>query len=64
MEEKFSFALNPLLTFAGASTGWMSDRGEALVIDYKYSAGNKIRERVEDTAEATWCRAGCIWWRR
>ena len=31
---------------------------QALVIDYKYSAGNKIRERVEDTGEGHLVQGG------
>jgi RecB family exonuclease len=56
-EEKFSYALNPLLSITGRIDRMDIDRMDtdpnkrALVIDYKYSAGNKIRERVEDTGE-------------
>ena len=32
--------------------------GQALVIDYKYSAGNKIRERVEDTGSGNAVQGG------
>jgi ATP-dependent helicase/DNAse subunit B len=50
VEEKFSYALNPLVNITGRidrlDTG---PANQALIIDYKYSAGNKIRERVEDT---------------
>lgn len=51
-EEKFSYALNPLLSIAGRIDRMDTDSGKrAVVIDYKYSAGNKIKERVEDTGE-------------
>jgi ATP-dependent helicase/DNAse subunit B len=48
VEEQFSFALNPLLTIRGRIDRMdVSPRGEALVIDYKYSAALKIRQRVD-----------------
>jgi ATP-dependent helicase/DNAse subunit B len=51
-EEKFSYALSPLLSITGRIDRMDTDPGKrAVVIDYKYSAGNKIRERVEDTGE-------------
>jgi ATP-dependent helicase/DNAse subunit B len=51
-EEKFSYALNPFLSITGRIDRMDTDAAKrALVIDYKYSAGNKIRERVEDTGE-------------
>ena len=50
VEEKFSYALNPLVNITGRIDRLDVGPGnQALVIDYKYSAGNKIRERVEDT---------------
>jgi ATP-dependent helicase/DNAse subunit B len=50
VEEKFSYPLNPLLTITGRIDRMdVGPANRALVIDYKYSAGNKIRERVEDT---------------
>lgn len=50
VEEKFSYPLNPLVSITGRIDRLdVGPGGEALVIDYKYSAGNKIRERVEDT---------------
>jgi len=50
VEEKFSYALNPLVSITGRIDRLDVGPGnQALVIDYKYSAGNKIRERVEDT---------------
>jgi ATP-dependent helicase/DNAse subunit B len=52
VEEKFSYALNPLVTITGRIDRLDVGLGkQAVVIDYKYSAGNKIRERVEDTGE-------------
>jgi len=51
-EEKFTYALNPLLSITGRIDRMDTDPGKrAVVIDYKYSAGNKIKERVEDTGE-------------
>ena len=51
VEEKFSYALNPLVNITGRIDRLDVGPGnQALVIDYKYSAGNKIRERVEDTS--------------
>jgi hypothetical protein len=50
VEEKFSYALNPLVSITGRIDRLDVGQGnQAVVIDYKYSAGNKIRERVEDT---------------
>lgn len=53
VEEEFTFALNPLLVLRGRIDRVdLGPRDEALVIDYKYSAANKIRERTrEDEAE-------------
>jgi hypothetical protein len=52
VEEKFSYPLNPLVKITGRIDRLDVGPGnQALVIDYKYSAGNKIRERVEDTGE-------------
>ena len=50
VEEKFSYALHPLVNITGRIDRLDTGPGnQALVIDYKYSAGDKIRERVEDT---------------
>jgi ATP-dependent helicase/DNAse subunit B len=50
VEEEFSYALNPFLSIAGRIDRLdVGPANQVLVIDYKYSAGNKIRERVEDT---------------
>jgi ATP-dependent helicase/DNAse subunit B len=58
-EEKFSFALNPLLTIAGRIDRMdIGPRLQALVIDYKYSAGNKIRERVEENGAGNLVQGG------
>ncbi|MGH9558060.1 MAG: PD-(D/E)XK nuclease family protein [Bryobacteraceae bacterium] len=49
VEEEFSFALNPLLTISGRIDRLdIGPANQALVIDYKYSTGNKIRERVAE----------------
>jgi ATP-dependent helicase/DNAse subunit B len=49
VEEKFSFALNPLLTLRGRIDRLDVGPGrETLVIDYKYSAANRIRERTDE----------------
>ncbi len=50
VEEKFSYPLNPLVNITGRVDRLDVGPGDqALVIDYKYSAGNKIKERVDDT---------------
>jgi len=50
VEEKFSYPLNPLVSITGRIDRLDVGPGDqALVIDYKYSAGKKIRERVDDT---------------
>jgi hypothetical protein len=50
VEEKFSYPLNSLVNITGRIDRLdVGAANEALVIDYKYSAGNKIRERVDDT---------------
>ena len=52
VEESFRYALTPLLNITGRidrlETG---PAGTAIIIDYKYSAGNKIRERIDDSSE-------------
>jgi PD-(D/E)XK nuclease superfamily protein len=59
VEEKFSYALNPLVTITGRIDRLdIGPANRALVIDYKYSAGNKIRERVEDTGEGHLVQGG------
>ncbi len=63
VEEKFSYALNPLVSITGRidrlnvgiDTG---PANQALVIDYKYSAGNKIKERVDDTGDGHLVQGG------
>jgi RecB family exonuclease len=52
VEEKFSFALNPLLTITGRIDRLdISSANQALVIDYKYSTGENIRKRIEDPVQ-------------
>jgi hypothetical protein len=59
VEEQFSFALSPLLAIRGRIDRLdISPRGEALVIDYKYSAGDKIRRRVGDSASGDSVQGG------
>jgi ATP-dependent helicase/DNAse subunit B len=59
VEEKFSYALNPLVSITGRIDRLDIGPGDqALVIDYKYSAGNKIKERVEDTGEGHLVQGG------
>ncbi len=49
LEEQFHFALNPLLALRGRIDRLdLLPQNQALVIDYKYSAANKIRERTGD----------------
>ena len=50
VEEGFSIPLNPLVTITGRIDRLdVSPANQALVIDYKYSAGDKIRQRVEES---------------
>jgi hypothetical protein len=59
VEEKFSYALNPLVSIKGRIDRLdVGPANQALVIDYKYSAGNKIRERVEDTGDGHLVQGG------
>jgi len=59
VEEDFRFVLNPLLAIRGRIDRMdVSPRGEALVIDYKYSAGSKIRERVDESAAGNSVQGG------
>jgi ATP-dependent helicase/DNAse subunit B len=59
VEEPFRFDLSPSLTIRGRIDRLEKDRnGRALVIDYKYSAGSKIRERVDDSEEGNLAQAG------
>ncbi|MGD1093512.1 MAG: PD-(D/E)XK nuclease family protein [Bryobacteraceae bacterium] len=58
-EEKFSFALNPLLTITGRIDRMdVGPHQQGLVIDYKYSAGNKIRERIEENGSGHLVQGG------
>jgi ATP-dependent helicase/DNAse subunit B len=59
VEEKFSYPLNPLVSITGRIDRIDTDASNrALVIDYKYSAENKIRERVADTGEGQLVQGG------
>ena len=59
VEEKFALHLNPALAISGRIDRLdVGPRNQALVIDYKYSAGDRIRERVDDTASGDLVQAG------
>jgi ATP-dependent helicase/DNAse subunit B len=59
VEQEFRFRLMPNLTIRGRIDRLdTAPSGEALVIDYKYSAGNKIRERVEESEAGNLVQAG------
>jgi len=59
VEEKFSYPLNPLVSITGRIDRLdIAAENQALVIDYKYSAGNKIKERVEDTGQGHLVQGG------
>lgn len=59
VEEKFEFALSPILSIRGRIDRIdLGPHGEALVIDYKYSAKNKIRRRVRDDADGNFVQGG------
>jgi ATP-dependent helicase/DNAse subunit B len=59
VEEKFSYPLNPLVSITGRIDRLdVGPANQALVIDYKYSAGNKIKERVDDTGEGHLVQGG------
>jgi ATP-dependent helicase/DNAse subunit B len=59
VEEKFNYALNPLVSITGRIDRLdIGPAKQALVIDYKYSAGNKIKERVDETGEGHLVQGG------
>jgi ATP-dependent helicase/DNAse subunit B len=59
VEEQFSYPLNPLVNVTGRIDRLDVGPGnQALVIDYKYSAGNKIKERVDDTGDGHLVQGG------
>lgn len=59
MELDFEFALDPGLAIRGRIDRLEENpRGEALVIDYKYSAKNKIRERMGKSEEGQEVQTG------
>ncbi len=58
-EEKFSFALNPLVQITGRIDRLdIGPQNQALVIDYKYSAGAKVRERVHENDRGNLVQGG------
>ena len=59
VEQEFEFALSPILSVRGRIDRLdEGPRGEALVIDYKYSAPEKIRDRVDDEAAENFVQGG------
>jgi RecB family exonuclease len=59
VEESFEFALNGSVSLRGRVDRMdVSPSGEALVIDYKYSALGKLKERIEDSAAGNAVQAG------
>jgi len=59
VEEEFSYPLNPLVNITGRIDRMdIGPANQALVIDYKYSAGDKIKERVDDTGEGHLVQGG------
>ena len=58
-EEKFNFALTPLVTITGRIDRLdVGPRNQALVIDYKYSAAAKIRNLVDDNESGNLVQGG------
>jgi hypothetical protein len=58
-EQEFEFAMYPGLAIRGRIDRLEENsRGEAVVIDYKYSAADKIRERKEKSAEGKEVQTG------
>jgi ATP-dependent helicase/DNAse subunit B len=58
-EQEFEFAIYPGLAIRGRIDRLEENsRGEAVVIDYKYSAADKIRERKEKSAEGQEVQTG------
>jgi hypothetical protein len=59
VEQPFRFDLSTSLSIRGRIDRLEKDRdGRALVIDYKYSPSNKIRERVDDSEGGNLVQAG------
>jgi ATP-dependent helicase/DNAse subunit B len=59
VEQDFRFELSPGLTIRGRIDRLETDRNNrALVIDYKYSPGNKVRERVDESEGGNLVQAG------
>lgn len=59
VEEKFEFALYPGLTLSGRIDRMDVDaRNRALVVDYKYSAGGKLKDRIEASVSGDAVQAG------
>ena len=59
VEESFSYAVNPLVTITGRiDLLACGPANQALIVDYKYSAGDKIRERVDDSSEGNAVQGG------
>ncbi len=59
VEQKFTFELSPRLSITGRIDRLdIGPRNQSLVIDYKYSAGAKIRERVGENANGNLVQGG------
>jgi RecB family exonuclease len=59
VEEQFSFALTPQLALRGRIDRLdVGPRNQAIVIDYKYSAANRIRERTGQDEAGTQVQGG------
>ncbi len=58
VEEEFQFTLQPGLALRGRIDRMDVHDGKALVIDYKYSAEGKLKERIEQSAAGDAVQAG------
>jgi RecB family exonuclease len=59
VEEQFEFPLNGAVSLRGRVDRMdVSPTGQALVIDYKYSAHGKLKERIEESAAGNAVQAG------
>jgi ATP-dependent helicase/DNAse subunit B len=58
VEDKFEFTVQPGLALRGRIDRMDMSDGMALVIDYKYSAEGKLKQRIEDSAAGDAVQAG------